>query len=160
MQDALLTSMDEKSMNVSTGTTSGEIIDLWGGAAEVVPPRGSATLGQISGQIDAGQGAVIYPWFQIITAMTSGGSATVDFQLQMDDTSAFSTPTVLWSTGATAFNNAAFAAGKKLSPPPLAPGAVTERYIRWAAVVAVAATTGGTVSGGLGVEYEHRGTAY
>ncbi len=77
-------------------------------------------------------------------AVTSGGSATLDVQLQTDDNDSFSSATVLWST--TALAKTAWTLGKTFKVKVPRGG---ERYYRVAYVVATAALTAGMFTAGV-----------
>jgi len=74
-------------------------------------------------------------------AFTSGGSATVNFQLSTSAASNHSSPVVLWQSGVLAFNNALLGAGKSFIFR-IPKGAL--RYLRVNQIVAGAALTAGS----------------
>ena len=78
---------------------------------------------------DSYEGAWLY--VRIDTACTSAGATTVDFALQTDDNTSFSSATTLVSTGATA--KASLTSGKEFA---LRIPAGAERYIRGYVTVA------------------------
>lgn len=93
---------------------------------------------------DIGRGEPLWLVIVVPTAFTSGGAGTLDFQLQTDDNSGFSSPTTLWTSGAQAL--AALAAGARFAV--RLPKGV-ERYLRLNYQVATAAMTAGAVTAGI-----------
>lgn len=84
---------------------------------------------------------------QILNAVTSGGAATVTFQLvQADDTALATNVDVLAQTRA--FTPAELAAGTRIGMQAPA-GGFTRRHLGVRYIIATAATTGGTVTAGL-----------
>lgn len=75
-------------------------------------------------------------------AVTSGGAATVTVELVESANPDLSSPAVLYTTGALAL--AALTAGATLVD--IAVPATTRRYLGWRYTVAVATTTGGTIT--------------
>ena len=95
---------------------------------------------------DMGNGQPLYLVIQIDAAVTSGGSATVQFRLRSDSTAVIhdTTSTAHIDTGAIAI--ATLVAGyTQVIPIPLE-GASYERYLGVQAIVATATTTAGTYS--------------
>jgi len=93
---------------------------------------------------DIGRGEPLWLTIVVPTAFTSGGAGTLDFQLQTDDNSSFSSATTLWTSSAQAL--AALAAGAKWQVR-LPKGC--ERYLRLNYQVATAAMTAGAITAGI-----------
>lgn len=91
---------------------------------------------------DAGIGEELYLEIRTVAAVTSGGSATVQFVLQTDDNSSFSSPKEYPLTAALAL--AALTANTRQYLGRLPIG--LERYLRVVYRIATATTTGGTAS--------------
>ena len=101
---------------------------------------------------DMGNGQPLYLVIQIDAAVTSGGSATVQFRLRSDSTAVVhdTTSTAHIDTGAIAI--ATLVAGyTQVIPLPLE-GASYERYLGVQAIVATATTTAGTYSAFLTID--------
>jgi hypothetical protein len=81
-----------------------------------------------------------------VTETVTGATSTVDIQLQSDDNTSFSTPTMIWSTGAQVLANVAAGAIFAVHVPR---EAVPERYLRVAYVVAAANQTAGKFFAGI-----------
>jgi hypothetical protein len=94
---------------------------------------------------DIGRGRKIELVIAITTAVV-GASSTCDFQLQSDDNSSFSTPTVIWSSGA---QSIAQLAAQGVFAVHVPREAVPERYLRLAYVVAAANQSAGAFFAGL-----------
>jgi hypothetical protein len=95
-----------------------------------------------------------YVYVDVVEAITSGGSATIDLQFQTSTDEAFTSPVVLYSTGALAYTlwntNAGPGGSEGVAAPfffkvPLG----VLRYTRLAYVIAGATTTAGTVNAGI-----------
>ena len=90
-------------------------------------------------------GKQLYLHILVKETVTSGGAATVDFQLQGDDNSSFSSPANAITSGAIA--KATLVEGHVISLPiPMQPAANIQRYNRVNYEVATAALTGGKFS--------------
>ena len=81
-------------------------------------------------------------WDLNVRGATSGGASTLNLQLVTATTPALSSPTVLFSTGATAL--ASLVKFDQFLPLPQTNS--WERYVAWRAVVGTAVFTGGTLS--------------
>ena len=96
-------------------------------------------------------------YVDIVEAITSGGAATLDVQLQTSTDEAFTSPVVAWSStalGYAAWNTAAGPAGAEGAGGPYLfkfPMNVL-RYSRLAYVIAGATTTAGTVNAGVALD--------
>lgn len=143
MNDIQTLMSDSQSIAAGAGTVvSTNAIDL--GAAGT-PAAGYQARGTAPHDIGRSGAKGVQLEVQIDETVTSGGAATVDFQLIMSDNSDLSAPTVLQTTGAIA--KATLVAGYK---PRLAlPVGISKRYLGIQYVIAVAATTAGKVTAGL-----------
>lgn len=95
---------------------------------------------------DLGRGNAPELFVMINEAVTSGGAATVDFQLiQADNEAMTSNLQVLQSTGAIAVATLVSGYQPRLS----LPAGITKRYLGIQYVIATATTTAGTVTAGL-----------
>tara|TARA_R110002074_G_scaffold87320_1_gene192755 strand:- start:9 stop:452 length:444 start_codon:yes stop_codon:yes gene_type:complete len=95
---------------------------------------------------DMGNGQPLYLVIQIDAAVTSGGSATVQFRLRSDSTAAIHATTSTAHTDTGAIAVATLVAGyTQVIPLPLE-GESYERYLGVQAIVATATTTAGTYS--------------
>lgn len=95
---------------------------------------------------DIGRGQVLYLVLQIETDLTSGGAATVNFQLASDAAAAIATDgsaTIHWQSGALGF---AAQNTRKRYIVPLPQGIAYERYLGVLVVTAAATTTAGAIS--------------
>ena len=102
---------------------------------------------------DMGNGQPLYLVIQIDAAVTSGGSATVQFRLRSDDAAAIhaTTSTGHYDSGAIAI--ASLVAGYTLVIPLPPEGSVAyERYLGIQAIIATATTTAGTYSAFLTID--------
>ena len=95
-----------------------------------------------------------YVYVDVVEAITSGGAATIDLQFQTSSDEAFTSPVVLFSTGALGYatwnTNAGPGGAEGVAAPfffkvPLG----VLRYTRLAYVIAGATTTAGTVNAGI-----------
>lgn len=96
---------------------------------------------QLNRNIGAGEAL----WLEVLitASVTSGGAASVEFRLETDDNSGFSSGTLLFSFGAIA--KATLVAGYKLrSPLPSGINTPYERYIAVNAAITTNNLTGGT----------------
>ena len=116
---------------------SSNIIDL-GATGTVI--GGSSALDR-----DIGKGTPLEILIQWTVAAVSGGASTVTVDLETDDNSAFSSATVLATTGAIA--KATLVAGYQMKIHYMPRGA--ERYIRLNYTVATADLTAGKVTAGF-----------
>lgn len=87
------------------------------------------------------RGTEIPVMIQVIAQVTSAGSPTVEFKIQSDDNSSFSSPSDCWSSGLIA--EATLVAGYQIPRAVLAN--LNQRYIRLTADVSVD-LTGGTIT--------------
>lgn len=142
LQDLQTLMSDKQSIAAAAGTVvCTNAIDL--GAAGTIP-SGYQSRGTARHDI----GASAKPpklLMQITTTVTSGGSATVQFQLIQSDNADLSSPDVLQSTAAIAY--ATLVAGYQ--PRLELPAGITKRYLGVQYVIAVATTTAGNVTAGL-----------
>lgn len=138
MLDALATFSDVQSLAAAAGNVlSTGSYDL--GPTTNVDSKGNTVIS------DAGRSQLDL-FVQLIAAVTSGGAATIDFQLVSADDGPLTTNiTVLQSTGAMAL--AAMTAGKMIRLS--LPVGITQRYIGLRYVIATATTTGGTITAAL-----------
>ncbi len=97
------------------------------------------------GGANKGEGEPIEVLAQIIEALTSAGSATLQIKLDTDDNAGFSSAKNLYDSGALA--KGTFIAGYQALIRVL-PNAC-ERYLRMSYIVAVATTTAGKITSGL-----------
>ena len=131
---------------VASTVLSSKSVDL--GSLTNVDSKGNTVI------TDIGRSQVAL-FAQIIEAVTSGGAATIDFQLiQADDEALSVNVQVLSSTGALAL--AAMYAGKQIALN--LPVGITKRYIGMQFVIATATTTAGKITAGLNFNKFARGT--
>jgi hypothetical protein len=95
---------------------------------------------------DLGAGRAVSMAIQMTTAATAAGAATVNFQLQVDDNAAFSSPTTVASTGA--IGKATLVAGYNVALQ-YVPLHTNERYFRINYVVATGPLTAGNIMAGI-----------
>lgn len=96
---------------------------------------------------DMGNGQPLYLQIQVTTAVTSGGAATVQFQLVSDATSSISTTTQTIHSKTDAIGKADLVAGYTLTIPlPPEGSKAYERYIGVQQVTGTAALTAGAVN--------------
>ena len=95
---------------------------------------------------DLGRGNVPHLLVQVTETFTSGGAATVDFQLITDSVEGLdSTPLVIASTGAIGYATLVAGYQARLT----IPAGITERFIGVQYVIAGATTTAGKATAGL-----------
>ena len=137
---------DAVTLTTGTGTNNeGDIIDMG------------------TGGVDAGQGQPVYVVIQVDTAMTSGGSATVQFSVVSDSTSTIATD----GTQTIHFLSDAFAVADMTAgatfvfalPVGFDDVAAYERYLAFQVVVGTAALTAGAVNAFLTLD-PHGWTAH
>lgn len=133
---------DSQTIAAAAGTVvCDHSIDL--GAAGTVPPGFQA---RGTPRHDIGASAKPPKLFiQIDQTVTSGGSATIRFDLIQSDNADLSSPDILASTQAIAY--ATLVAGYQ--PRLELPAGISKRYIGTQYVIATATTTAGTVTAGL-----------
>lgn len=138
LMDKNLLFSDAQNLAQSAGTyLSDKSIDLGVAGTDV---NGGAPI------IDPGR-SIVQLVAQVVTAFTSGGSATVQAQLVMADDAALSSNlVVLESTAVIAV--ATLVAGYRFRFGSLPPG-VTKRYVGLQYVIGTATTTAGNVTAGL-----------
>ena len=96
---------------------------------------------------DVGNGQPVYLVIQIDAAVTSGGSATVQFRLRSDSVAAVHATTSTGHTDSGAIAVASLVVGYQIIMPLPPEGSVLyERYLGVQAIVAAATTTAGTYS--------------
>tara|TARA_R110000765_G_scaffold200964_1_gene306403 strand:- start:2808 stop:3254 length:447 start_codon:yes stop_codon:yes gene_type:complete len=96
---------------------------------------------------DIGNGQPLYLVIQIDAAVTSGGSATVQFRLRSDSVAAVHATTSTGHTDSGAIAVASLVVGYQIIMPLPPEGSVLyERYLGVQAIVAAATTTAGTYS--------------
>ena len=107
---------------------------------------------------DLGAGQTIYLVVEVTTTVTSGGAATVAFQLVSDSTTTIATDgsaTSHWTSGA--IGKATLVAGYRLVVALPMEGNAYERYLAFQAVVGTAALTAGAVNAFLTLDpYSHK----
>ena len=135
IMDELLEFCDATALDTSGTDTDlvGDVVDL--GSAPTNP-------------VELGNGQPVYLVIQVDTAVTSGGSATVQFHLATDAAAAIATngtATYHWSSGA--IGKATLVAGYELVVPvPIGADAPYERYLGILTTTGTAAVTAGKIN--------------
>jgi hypothetical protein len=96
---------------------------------------------------DIGRSPGVKVFCQVDETVTSGGAATINFQLIQSAAANLGSPDVLASSGVIALGS--LAAGYRPPGLSITPGLITKRYIGMQYVVATATTTAGAVTSGL-----------
>lgn len=122
---------------VASTIVSTNSVDL--GAAGTTPTGASIIY-------DIGRSNEVKVFAQVTTAVTSGGSATVQVQLIHSDNADLSSPTVLVETAAIAV--ASLVAGYQFRLG-VVPVGVSKRYLGMQYVIATATTTAGKITSGI-----------
>ena len=120
--------------------------NLVSSAQAVTSSAGSTDVIDLSQARAIGDGEELEFFVNVDTAATAAGAATVTFQVQTDDNSAFSSPTTVIQTDA--IPKATLAAGYQIKIP-LPDGATPERYLRLYYSVATGPLTAGAFTAGL-----------
>lgn len=120
--------------------------NLVSSAQAVTSSAGSTDVIDLSQARAIGDGEELEFFVNVDTAATAAGAATVTFQVQTDDNSAFSSPTTLIQTDA--IPKATLVAGYQIKIP-LPDGATPERYLRLYYSVATGPLTAGAFTAGL-----------
>lgn len=140
MDQNLMLSDAQSLAQVAGSYLSDKSIDL--GSVTQVDSLGNSVIS------DIGRGIPIEILVQVLTAITSGGSATVQAQLVMaDDGPLTSNLVVLQETAAIAV--ASLVSGYQFRLGGMVPPGISKRYLGVRYVIAVATTTAGTVSATL-----------
>ncbi len=130
---------DAQSLVAGAGTVvSTNSIDT--GAAGTIPVTNGSPIH------DVGRGQAVEVVAQITTDVTSGGAATIQFQVITSANADLSSPTVLCETAAIA--KATLVAGYRFRIGTIPPG-VSSRYLGTQYVIGTAAVTAGAVTAGL-----------
>lgn len=120
--------------------------NLVSSAQAVTASAGSTDVIDLSQARAIGDGEELEFFVNVDTAATAAGAATVTFQVQTDDNSAFSSPTTVIQTDA--IPKATLVAGYQIKVP-LPDGATPERYLRLYYSVATGPLTAGAFTAGL-----------
>lgn len=120
--------------------------NLVSSAQAVTSSAGSTDVIDLSQARAIGDGEELEFFVNVDTAATAAGAATVTFQVQTDDNSAFSSPTTVIQTDA--IPKATLVAGYQIKIP-LPDGATPERYLRLYYSVATGPLTAGAFTAGL-----------
>lgn len=120
--------------------------NLVSSAQAVTSSAGSTDVIDLSQARAIGDGEELEFFVNVDTAATAAGAATVTFQVQTDDNSAFSSPAILIQTDA--IPKATLVAGYQIKIP-LPYGATPERYLRLYYSVATGPLTAGAFTAGL-----------
>lgn len=120
--------------------------NLVSSAQAVTSSAGSTDVIDLSQARAIGDGEELEFFVNVDTAATAAGAATVTFQVQTDDNSAFSSPTTVIQTDA--IPKATLAAGYQIKIS-LPVGATPERYLRLYYSVATGPLTAGAFTAGL-----------
>lgn len=133
---------DQQTIAAAAGNIlSTNAIDTWGAAsAPTIPGLGGSVLK------DVGRGNSPKLLAQVTETVTSGGAATVQFQLVMADDAALTTNlTVLAETPAIGYATCVAGYQARLEVPP----GVSRRYLGMRYIIGTATTTAGKVTAGL-----------
>lgn len=120
--------------------------NLVSSAQAVTSSAGSTDVIDLSQARAIGDGEELEFFVNVDTAATAAGAATVTFQVQTDDNSAFSSPAILIQTDA--IPKATLVAGYQIKIS-LPVGATPERYLRLYYSVATGPLTAGAFTAGL-----------
>lgn len=120
--------------------------NLVSSAQAVTSSAGSTDVIDLSQARAIGDGEELEFFVNVDTAATAAGAATVTFQVQTDDNSAFSSPTTVIQTDA--IPKATLVAGYQIKIS-LPVGATPERYLRLYYSVATGPLTAGAFTAGL-----------
>lgn len=120
--------------------------NLVSSAQAVTASAGSTDVIDLSQARAIGDGEELEFFVNVDTAATAAGAATVTFQVQTDDNSAFSSPTTVIQTDA--IPKATLVAGYQIKIS-LPVGATPERYLRLYYSVATGPLTAGAFTAGL-----------
>lgn len=126
--------------------------NLVSSAQAVTSSAGSTDVIDLSQARAIGDGEELEFFVNVDTAATAAGAATVTFQVQTDDNSAFSSPTTLIQTDA--IPKATLVAGYQIKIP-LPDGATPERYLRLYYSVATGPLTAGAFTAGLVLDVQN-----
>lgn len=130
------------------------IIDLNGGITTVPGTSPVGVNGTIGGLIhDIGRGGEVLCYVQVTTAIAAAATATIKFELFMNDTADGVTPTVIGTTGLLDAA-AGIPAGTVLKITGKIPPGVTARYLGIQSTTATADTTAGAITAGLVLDYQ------
>lgn len=126
--------------------------NLVSSAQAVTSSAGSTDVIDLSQARAIGDGEELEFFVNVDTAATAAGAATVTFQVQTDDNSAFSSPTTVIQTDA--IPKATLVAGHQIKIP-LPDGATPERYLRLYYSVATGPLTAGAFTAGLVLDVQN-----
>lgn len=126
--------------------------NLVSSAQAVTSSAGSTDVIDLSQARAIGDGEELEFFVNVDTAATAAGAATVTFQVQTDDNSAFSSPTTVIQTDA--IPKATLVAGYQIKIP-LPDGATPERYLRLYYSVATGPLTAGAFTAGLVLDVQN-----
>lgn len=121
-------------------------LNLFSNAQAVNSSSGSTDVFDLSTSSPCGGGEEFEVLIHVDTAVEAAGAATVQFKLQTDDNSAFSSPTTLVQTDA--IPKATLVAGYQIKLR-FKPGALMERYLRLYYAVATGPLTAGAFTAAM-----------